>query len=108
MSVTNIFNDAALAEGWSNDTQFELLLQFIERLEDSGPFEKFIESKVICRQCGNAGCYKRCPSTGKHHDPDPASGMTPGGVDTFIIDYRCKHCGELGSVGIVPEDIDWD
>ena len=70
------------------------------------------ESKYICKHCGTEDCFAHCQvNPSGEHEADresftPADGY--GLADPFIIDCTCKHCGQSGSTGIKPSDIDWD
>lgn len=40
------------------------------------------------------------------HTADPQSAVQADDTD-FIVDYRCKHCGQSGAVAVEPRDIQW-
>jgi len=60
-----------------------------------------------CKWCGESGvCYKHCQKSidGKHeHNPDH---FVPSG-EIDVIDVVCLHCGQSGSLPVLPDDIQW-
>lgn len=40
------------------------------------------------------------------HEADPRSAVQADETD-FVVDYRCKHCGQYGGVAVDPKEIQW-
>lgn len=55
-----------------------------------------------------------CPQAlSGRHEPDPASVLPADGAGKnrgtdWIVEVRCKHCGQFGSVQIDPQELQWD
>ena len=110
LSAGDVMHVVSQEQGWNTDTQLELALEYIDNQQANSAFEEFLRDKGVCRFCGVADCYCSCckKAVDGKHVPDPKSATVPVGSENMIVDYRCKLCGDLGSVAVSPDEINWE